>query len=132
MLTVILEDLKARFGDKVLLDPVDIAPVIGISKGQQANLRSEGRFPIETVKIGGRIKISIYALAQYLARLAKPVIDEQLKKIPNLSRTDKKAKRGHLEKEWWLTFKPQILACIHKIDLADSFKESSKSRRVEM
>ena len=64
MFQQILDDLKAQFGSKVQLSPEDIAEIINVSVGEQANKRSQGRFPIPYTKDGGRIRISIYALAK--------------------------------------------------------------------
>lgn len=114
----ILEDLKATFGSKVQLSPADIAEIIGISEGQQANLRSEGRFPIPYTKDGGRIRISIYALAKYLAECCSVEVKQEMKSVPaTLPRSDKKAMKGHLEKGWWLLRKKQITSIIWRSNL---------------
>lgn len=62
-----LADLKQKFGPKMVLTPEDIAPIIGASRQAQANLRSREAFPIKTKKLGGRVTISIYALARYIS-----------------------------------------------------------------
>lgn len=58
MFQQILDDLKAQFGSKIQLSPEDIEAIINVSAGQQANQRSQGRFPIPYTKDGGRIRIS--------------------------------------------------------------------------
>lgn len=64
----ILADLKRRFGDALVLSPKDIAPSIKQSEGVQANLRSDGRFPLPLLPTGTRkVAVSIYHLAEYLA-----------------------------------------------------------------
>lgn len=63
----ILADLKRRFGDALVLSPKDIAPSIKTSEGVQANLRSEGRFPIPILPMGTKVGVSINHLAEYLA-----------------------------------------------------------------
>jgi hypothetical protein len=63
----ILVDLKKSFGPKVILTPEDIAPLIASSPAVQANMRASGRFPIPVRKIGKKIGITIYHLAEYLA-----------------------------------------------------------------
>ena len=118
MFQQILEDLKATFGSKIQLSPADIAEIIGISEGQQANLRSEGRFPIPYTKDGGRIRISIYALAKYLAECCSVSVKQELKSVPvSMPRSDKKAMRGHLEKGWWQLRQKQIISIIRKSKL---------------
>lgn len=62
----ILAELQAEFGKKKLLTPQDIAPYIARSPQAQANLRCRGRFPLAK-KVQGRIVISIYDLADFLA-----------------------------------------------------------------
>jgi hypothetical protein len=67
MLEIILADLRDRFGDKVLLSPEDLASVINKSVGQQANERSQGKFPIPHKVEGRRVKVTIYDLAVVVA-----------------------------------------------------------------
>lgn len=118
MFQQILEDLKATFGSKIQLSPADIAEIIDMSEGQQANLRSEGRFPIPYTKDGGRIRISIYALAKYLAECCSIDVKQEMKSLPvTLPRSDKKAMKGHLEKGWWLLRKKQITSVIWRSNL---------------
>jgi hypothetical protein len=110
MFQQILDDLKAQFGSKVQLSPEDIAEIINVSVGEQANKRSQGRFPIPYTKDGGRIRISIYALAKYLADCCNSDCRAQIKLLPpDTSRTAKKSNRGHLQHVWWsLRSKPII------------------------
>jgi hypothetical protein len=120
MFETILADLKRIFGNKILLTPEDIAEIIGISVGQQANLRSEDRFPIPYEKEDtGRVKISIYHLANYLANHGKQQVKTALKQeiigaTDKPSRVQKKARKGHLEGEWWTLRQRQIIAIIRK------------------
>ena len=118
MLNVILEDLKSRFGAKVWLTPADLVEVIGMSEGQQANLRSEGKFPIPVEKFGNRIRVNIYALAKYLAACCDASVRKEMKSVPaKLPRSDKKAMKGHLERDWWLLRKKTIVSIIWRSDL---------------
>lgn len=115
MFQQILEDLKATFGSKIQLSPADIAEIIDMSEGQQANRRSEGSFPIPYTKDGGRIRISIYALARYLSECCSVSVKQEMVSIPaDLSRTQKKATRGHLAKGWWQLRRKQITSVILK------------------
>ena len=68
----VLEDLRRTFphlNGKIYLKPTDLVPVIRVSVGQQANLRSEGRFsiPLQPKEIGMGVSVSIYDLAKYIA-----------------------------------------------------------------
>ena len=115
MFDIILKDLRDRFGDKVLLSPEDLAPVINKSEGQQGNERSEGKFPIPHKVEGRRVKVSIYHLAQYLADIGSGEVRQEISKIPDkLTRTQKKNTKGLLEKNWWLFRSTQITSIISK------------------
>ncbi|MDO8370320.1 MAG: hypothetical protein Q7T39_00175 [Polaromonas sp.] len=61
-----LADLKADFGKKKLLTPAEIAPYICKSASAQASMRSRKQFPIAQKDMGGRVVVSIYALARYI------------------------------------------------------------------
>ena len=61
-----LADLKADFGKKKLLTPTDIAPYISKSPSAQASMRTRKQFPIAKKEMGGRVVVSIYALAKYI------------------------------------------------------------------
>ena len=61
-----LADLKADFGKQKMLTPAEIAPYIKRSGNAQAAMRSRKRFPIPNKELGGRIVVSIYALAHYI------------------------------------------------------------------
>ena len=103
---VILADLKERFGNRISLTPADLVEVLGTSEGQQANQRSEGSFPIPYTKDGGRIKITIYALAEYLARCSTASANVEVRKEiaaspDRIPRIEKKKRKGHLESGWW-------------------------------
>lgn len=66
----VLDDLKARFGDKRLLTPDDIALITGVSAKAQANQRARGTFAIPLLPQGAKsrkVLISIYDLAEHLA-----------------------------------------------------------------
>lgn len=67
MYQTILNDLTARFGANVLLTPEQIAPIIASSPAVQANLRSQGRFPIPIRRVGSKVVVSIYHLAEFIA-----------------------------------------------------------------
>ena len=61
-----LAGLKADFGKKKLLTPAEIAPYISKSPSAQASMRTRKQFPIAKKEMGGRVVVSIYALAKYI------------------------------------------------------------------
>ena len=63
----ILADLKEQYGRQLVLSPSDIALAIWRSPKAQANTRSRGVFPIPVKRAGGKVVVSIYDLADYLA-----------------------------------------------------------------
>lgn len=69
-----LADLKEEFGKKKLLTPSDIAPYIDRSASAQATLRTRKRFPIAKKDLGGRVVVSIYALARFIGEDDDPII----------------------------------------------------------
>lgn len=115
----------------MLLSPSDIAEVINVSVGQQANLRAQNRFPIPYDKATGKVVVSIYALAQYLAGVGKSSVKEQLADMPDyakLTRISKKATKGNLEGQWWLFHSPMVVSVISRsiLDSELTIKESPK------
>lgn len=108
MYETILKDLKERFGDKVILTPADIAPVIASSPGVQANHRSRGGFPIPIRKIGTKVGVTIYHLAEYLAT------GEVVVQAPKPNTTSLKSKPtpsrsvSPRSKAWLMAFQAQI------------------------
>lgn len=129
MIENVLADLKSRFGEKVLLSPEDIAPIISSSPAVQANLRSQGRFPIPVKKIGRKIGITIYHLAEYLANgdvkvEVKPIDEVEL----ILNKTTSKKRKNNRD---WLTafqmqnnFNNELFVCVEKLILEEELNTS--------
>ena len=131
MFDIVLNDLRGKFGDKVLLSPQDISDIIGMSVGEQANKRSADDFPIPWSKDSGRIKVTIYHLADYIANHGKTQVKQQIAKIPDkLTRTQKKATKGHLEKEWWLFRSRPIIAIIQKSNLEQALDKKTLPTKI--
>lgn len=74
----ILGDLRKQFGKRTLLTDEDLEPFLNMSRKTQANRRSKGTFPIEVIKVGGSPLVSIYALAEWLAKKRAATEDEPL------------------------------------------------------
>lgn len=132
MFDVVLKDLQSRFGPKVLLSPEDIAQIINTSVGQQANLRSENRFPIPYEKDDlGRVKISIYDLAKYIASHGKKEVKRELALVPEkLTRQQKKAKKGHLEGAWWTFRSSHIIAIVRRSILENEIPHKPQPKKI--
>lgn len=78
-----LADLKADFGKKKLLSPAEIAPYICKSPSAQASMRTRKQFPIAKKDMGGRIVVSIYALARFIGE------DDEAENTPKPTATTK-------------------------------------------
>lgn len=129
MFDLILKDLQDKFGSKVLLGPEDIADIIDMTVGQQSNKRSDDDFPIPWSKDTGRVKVTIYHLADYLANHGKKQVKQEMSKIPDkLTRIQKKATKGHLEKEWWLFRSRPIISIIQKSILKNELNHANESK----
>lgn len=139
MLTIILEDLRRRFGDKIYLDTDDLAAISEASRGQNANLRCSGKYPIPTEKFGGRVVVSIYALAKHLAKSCEEEVrsttnevsadraDARIRSTKRSRRAEKKSQKGLLEGNWWLFHSPHLIAVLERSTLhVDKFTPSPK------
>lgn len=89
-----LSDLKADFGKKKLLTPADIAPYICKSPSAQASMRTRKQFPIAKKDMGGRIVVSIYALARYIGEDAENEIPAKPQTAPKPAKTPTKSAKG--------------------------------------
>ena len=136
MIETILKDLKEQFGKKVILSPKDVAPIIAKSPAVQANMRSQGRFPIPITKIGRKIGISIYHLAEFLATGNVVVQAPEIKAIalnskPETSRPRKPSGRS---RDWLLAFQMQneyqfeLAKCVQRIFLEAEIGSQGKGR----
>jgi hypothetical protein len=62
----LIDYLRDKTKDKLLMSPEQLAEEIGIPSKQQSKLRKEGRFPIPFKSIGRLIYYSIYDVANFL------------------------------------------------------------------
>lgn len=97
----VLDDLKARFGEKVLLTPQDIAPVISRSPEVQANMRYHQQFPIPVKKDpnGRRVFVSIYHLAEYIAT-GNVLLEKNSEPVEPAVKVKPKTNKGVDDKSW--------------------------------
>ena len=63
----ILADLREQFGRQNVLYADDLAELLGKSKQALANLIHRGGLPLTIKKVGGRLCVSIYDVAEWLA-----------------------------------------------------------------
>ena len=126
MFAEILSDLKSRYGDRIFLSPSDLVEVLGVSEGQQANLRSSGRFPIRTTKIGSSVRVSIYDLAKYLSGEAESAAKVGIKKTETVNRAQKKRAKGRLEQGWWLYNQAKFFAVLDRFCVDREVKATDK------
>lgn len=102
MYQTVLNDLTARFGADVMLTPEQIAPIIASSPAVQANLRSQGRFPIPVRRIGNKVVVSIYHLAEFIANGDVVIEKPQPEPAKPAARATPKAKSNTvvIDKSW--------------------------------
>lgn len=143
----ILVDLKSRLGAKIWLSPKDIAPLIAKSEGVQANMRSQGSFPLPVQSIGKSVGVSIYHLAEWLAYgevksghggTSKP---SETPTPPLKARKPKAAKKGEYDYllAWRasLNYQSELIAEIEKIILNEEMEDKDipslpkKSRKTQ-
>jgi hypothetical protein len=135
MFREIVEDLKQASGGRLVMTPAELELVLGVSVGQQANLRSQSRFPIKHQKIGSKIVYPIHAIAKHLSSSASDSAREAIKVIEEdrpLSRTQKKKMGNHLKGDWMLSYRLRLFALIERNEIeeeiASSEVKSSKER----
>ena len=136
----VLADLKARFGSKVLLSPDDLAPLIATSPAVQANMRSQRTFPLPVLKVGRRVGVSIYHLAEYLTYGEVRSVRKAEKSTPVSSASRDyvavaKGGRGRaLDNSWLralstqLDFQYELVAAVREQLLAISYPEKSDAK----
>ncbi|WP_144029932.1 MULTISPECIES: hypothetical protein [Burkholderia] len=147
MIVTSLESAGVNLNGRMILTPDEAKLITGISVGQQANLRSQNRLPFSYLKSGGKIGISIVALAKWIAGEQEEYVKEELKPIFNqpmpigvkknqLNRLAKKNEKGKLKRGWSNMFMAQLqerLSILHEHDYIDSIistnvKTSPKNR----
>lgn len=113
----------------MLLSPEEVAPIIAVNPAVQANLRSQGRFPIPIRKVGKKIGISIYHLAEFIANGSVSVTE-----IPATSTSINPArvvKTTGRSRDWLRAFEMQVQ---YQRDLAiaikyEQFQSSTKIKK---
>jgi predicted DNA-binding transcriptional regulator AlpA len=62
----VLDRLLARSNDQYLVNIVDVARLLGISRGTALNWRWKGTFPLPVVKLGKKVCVRATDLAEFL------------------------------------------------------------------
>lgn len=130
----ILEDLKQAVQGRLVLTPVELQAVLGVSEGQQANLRSQKRFPIVHKKIGSSVVYPIHAIAKHLSGEASKNANEVIKQIQvdkPLSRIQKKKIGNHLESDWMHTFRLRLFAMFENNEIEQELIEVKAQYKAE-
>lgn len=103
-----LADLKERFGARVVLGPHDIAELLAISTQAQANMRHAGTFPLPVKKIGRRVGVSIYDVAEFLASPPlTPITKSKVAELPVSEPAPNRRKRKG-QHDWMLAMRRSI------------------------
>jgi hypothetical protein len=89
-----LADLKEEFGKKKLLTPADIAPYIDRSASAQASMRTRKQFPIAKKDLGGRVVVSIYALARFIGEDGDVIADTKPAPAAKAAKASSKSASG--------------------------------------
>lgn len=125
--TEIINDLKNKYGEKYLLSPAELALIINKSVAAQANMRSTGTFPIKVVKIGKKIGISVYDVADFLVsgqlkEISKTKIAVDTAKITTKITKKRGARDWLLAFEQSVNFQQNLLSHLHELRLKEIVK----------
>lgn len=73
----VLEILRATY-KTIYISATDAGKEIGIAPGTTRNMLTEGRFPLQTLKIGAKRVVSIFVLADFV--MQRPQISMQARR----------------------------------------------------
>ena len=113
MFKEMIDELKQTVNGRMVMTPAELQTVIGLSVSQQANMRSQNRFPITHQKIGSKVLYTVHAVAKYLTSSAMDNVKEAVKEIERekpLSRSKKKNMSNHLKSGWWCAYRLKLRA----------------------
>lgn len=116
----ILADLQLRFPRKVWLSPKDLADIIDKSEQAQANLRHRGNFPLPIKKVGRKVGVSIYAVAEWLADEGSTSIEAAANTAPQT----RKAKNTVPDRSKPTRSRPSLGASLMALRTAHEFQMS--------
>lgn len=107
MFREIVEELKQTVNGRMVMTPAELQTIMGLSVNQQANMRSQNRFPINHQKVGSKVLYTVHAVAKHLSASATDSVKETIKEIERdkpLSRSKKKNMTNHLKSGWWCAY----------------------------
>lgn len=131
----IVDDLKMAVNGRLVLTPSELEAILGISVGQQANMRSKSRFPILHKKIGAKVVYPVHSVAKHLASSAASEAKQQMSSLvtdKSISRTEKKKLGNHLAADWYMKFRIELFAFYEKKQLTSAVAEvgNKKTRKI--
>lgn len=128
----ILQDLQKKFGEKAVLSPKELAPILHTSESAQSNMRAAGTFPLPVVKQGSKIGVSIWVLADWLANGDVPACQKQKQKneepqgLPQ-AKLSVRSKRGAndwlVAMELGVEYQSELIREIQRLNLLDRVKD---------
>lgn len=138
MFEIILEDLKRKFGDKAILSPKELAPILNTSESAQSNMRAAGTFPLRVVKLGTKIGVPIYELAKWLAGGDIPAstkkIEPEVSTLPQ-AKLSVRSKRGAndwlVAMELSVEYQSELIQEIQRLNLLERVKDIPASSGLE-
>ena len=135
MFEIILEDLKRKFGDKAILSPKELAPILHTSESAQSNMRAAGTFPLPVVKQGAKIGVSVYVLAKWLADGDIPACAKKSEPVaPALpqAKLSVRSKRGAndwlVAMELGVEYQSELIREIQRLNLLERVKDLPKNQ----
>lgn len=130
MFAIILQDLQKKFGEKAVLSPKELAPILHTSESAQSNMRAAGTFPLPVVKQGSKIGVSIYVLAEWLANGDVPACQKQQKEEPQglpQAKLSIRQKRGAndwlVAMELGVEYQSELIREIQRLNLLERVKD---------
>lgn len=130
MFEIILEDLKRKFGDKAILSPKELAPILHTSESAQSNMRAAGTFPLPVMKQGAKIGVSVYVLAKWLADGDVPACAKKNDPVPTLlpqAKLSVRSKRGAndwlVAMELGVEYQSELIREIQRLNLLEKVKD---------
>lgn len=132
----VLKDLRGQFGKKSVLYADEIAELLGKSEQALANIKHRGGLPFPVKKIGGRLAVSLYDVADWLASEPSETASPEAKPAPGSpSRVPPPARRraslgkALLALRAQIDFLSEVFAGFEAISLDQTTKQADSRRR---
>ena len=76
----VLDELRATY-KTFFITPVAAGKELGFAEKTTRNMMTQGRFPLTTEPVGSRLMVSIFVLADYVARRSQMPLEPSVEKI---------------------------------------------------